>query len=272
MLALHALLLFAWVTSTIFVPITAHFPDIVKRDCSHGIKRCWACEKAWSSWDAIASVHLTPTTISTLDVSAALSVPLVDDTGVYTSQGDLRCSQLQTPTVPTSFPESWLEGGEFFNSQSHSQASVPQPTSKASTSVYPAAPSAIGADSTYINVVKKWRSAFGLPELSQDDILQNNAQKTADQSFGGLKHQLNPGSLAQVLAPGEAGEFEKVYVGGWLCEVQSAPALAGICGEASKGWAYDGQTGHAEILCSTSYSKIGCAHSDGTGVWACDLA
>jgi hypothetical protein len=53
-------------------------------------------------------------------------------------------------------------------------------------------------------------------------LAEQRPQKTADQSFGGLKHQLNPGSVAQVLAPGEVDECEKVYVGGWLCEVPSA--------------------------------------------------
>jgi uncharacterized protein YkwD len=123
-----------------------------------------------------------------------------------------------------------------------------------------------------MDIVSYWRSAYGLGALSEDGTLQGNAQKTADDSVGGLHHELNPGSMAQVLAPGDAGDFEHVYVGGWLCEVPSAPALNGVCATESQGWAYEGQTGHAEILTSTAYSKIGCAFSSGTGVWACDLA
>ena len=82
--------------------------------------------------------------------------------------------------------------------------------------------------------------------------------------------ELNPGSMAQVLAPGDASNFENVFVGGWLCEVPSLPGLNGICSSMSAGWDYEGQTGHADILSSTSYTKIGCALFD--GIWGCDLA
>lgn len=113
---------------------------------------------------------------------------------------------------------------------------------------------------------------MGLSALTDDATLTANAQKTVDESVGGLKHQLNPGSMAQVLAPGDAGDFEHVFVGGWLCELPNTPGLNGVCASQSQGWSYEGQTGHAEILTSPAYSKIGCAFSSGTGVWGCDLA
>ncbi|KAL2444440.1 hypothetical protein ABEF95_016807 [Exophiala dermatitidis] len=136
----------------------------------------------------------------------------------------------------------------------------------------PAASSSSSDESGYMAVVSKWRAAGGYPALTRDSTLEANALKTSTNSVGGLIHELNPGSFAQVLAPGSPSNFESVYVGGWLCEIPSLPGLNGICSSESKGWSYDGQTGHASILSSTSYSKIGCAISSNTNVWACDLA
>jgi hypothetical protein len=93
---------------------------------------------------------------------------------------------------------------------------------------------------------------------------------TVVSSNGQMVHKLNPGSFGQVLAPGNADDFEHVFVGGWLCEIPSLPGLDGVCAKQSEGWAYAGQTGHAEILTSDQYSKIGCAlHA---GIWCCDVA
>ncbi|KAJ4522651.1 hypothetical protein HRR78_000138 [Exophiala dermatitidis] len=136
----------------------------------------------------------------------------------------------------------------------------------------PAASSSSSDESGYMAVVSKWRAAGGYPALTRDSTLEANALKTSTNSVGGLIHELNPGSFAQVLAPGSPSNFENVYVGGWLCEIPSLPGLDGICSTESKGWSYGGQTGHASILSSTSYSKIGCAISTNTNVWACDLA
>jgi hypothetical protein len=123
----------------------------------------------------------------------------------------------------------------------------------------------------YMGIVEQWRGKLGLSQLDLSDELQSNAQNAADSSGGQLKHKLNPGSMAQVMAPGDADNFESVFVGGWLCELPSLPGLgASVCNAASKGWNYAGQTGHAEILTSSKYSKIGCALGD--GIWCCDLA
>jgi Cysteine-rich secretory protein family len=127
-------------------------------------------------------------------------------------------------------------------------------------------------DGSWQSVVAEWRAKGGYKAFTFDSQLTANAQKTADESVGGLHHQLNPGSMGQVLAPGDLNNFEHVYVGGWLCEIPSLPGLNGVCAEQSKGWSYQGQTGHAEILTSPNYSKIGCAYGSGTGVWACDVA
>lgn len=141
------------------------------------------------------------------------------------------------------------------------------------TAVASSKPIATGAPSTntgYMAVVDEWRSNMGLSALTQDSQLEANALKTAQDGNGNMVHELNPGTMAQVLAPGSADEFEHVYVGGWLCELPNLPGLNGICNTMSAGWSYGGQTGHADILKSTSYSKIGCALA--TGIWACDLA
>jgi hypothetical protein len=111
---------------------------------------------------------------------------------------------------------------------------------------------------------------MGMKPLANDAKLQSNAMDTVVSSNGQMVHKLNPGSYGQVLAPGNADDFEHVFVGGWLCEMPSLPGLDGVCATQSEGWAYEGQTGHAEILTSDNYSKIGCAlHA---GIWCCDLA
>jgi len=146
-----------------------------------------------------------------------------------------------------------------------------QPASNvAASSAQPTATSSSSSDSGYMGVVSEYRSKMGLGSLTQSDQLQANALKTAQDGNGQMVHELNSGSMAQVLAPGDADNFVSVFVGGWLCEMPSLPGLDGICSSMSAGWDYAGQTGHAEILSSTSYSKIGCAIAN--GIWACDLA
>lgn len=171
-------------------------------------------------------------------------------------------------------------GGNFYNKPSP-QASTPTEAAPAPT-VVPTTDSwsnsspstgASGGVGDYMSVVSQWRSAGGLPPLTQDSTLEANAQKTSTDSTNGLEHELNPGTMAQVLAPGTVSNFESVYVGGWLCEIPTLPGLNGICATAAQGWDHsDGETGHAQILTSTSYTKIGCAIASNTNVWACDLA
>jgi uncharacterized protein YkwD len=141
-------------------------------------------------------------------------------------------------------------------------------TASATTSASTASSSSTG---DYMSIVSKWRAAGGLKALTQDATLQANALKTVQDGNGQMVHELNPGSMAQVLAPGDASSFESAYVGGWLCEIPTLPGLNGICSTMAKGWDHsDGETGHAEILTSSAYSKIGCALAN--GIWGCDLA
>ncbi|EFQ95761.1 hypothetical protein PTT_04964 [Pyrenophora teres f. teres 0-1] len=113
---------------------------------------------------------------------------------------------------------------------------------------------------------------MGLPPLEIDLRLQANALTTIQHSGGAMIHELNPGTMAQVMAPGECTleGFGGCYLGGWLCEKPQLKGLDGVCHKASKGWEYNGQTDHAEILVSTNYGKIGC--SCDFNMWACDLA
>lgn len=152
------------------------------------------------------------------------------------------------------------------------QAAAASPSSAPSSApVAASSGSSSGSDTGYMAIVNKYRTAGGLPAFTQSSQLEANAMKTSTDSVGGLKHELNPGTMGQVMAPGNAGNFESVYVGGWLCEIPTLPGLNGICATMAQGWNHAGQTGHAEIL-TGSYKSIGCAFAASTGVWTCDVA
>ncbi|KAF1940082.1 hypothetical protein EJ02DRAFT_311327, partial [Clathrospora elynae] len=144
------------------------------------------------------------------------------------------------------------------------------PTTTAAARSASAAPPS-GAD-TYISIVSEWRAKLGLKELASSAELEKNALNCVTASAGVMMHKLSPGTYGQVLATGKhtMESFLSAFVGGWLCEIPSLPGLDGVCSTMSEGWAYEGQTGHAEILTSDNYSKIGCAWFD--GIWGCDLA
>ncbi|KAF2688874.1 hypothetical protein K458DRAFT_414571 [Lentithecium fluviatile CBS 122367] len=146
-----------------------------------------------------------------------------------------------------------------------SQPAYTQEPEKPSTTAAPA-PSATG----YMATVNEWRAKLGLKDLAHDDTLESNAEDTCRSGNGQMVHKLNPGTMGQVLAPGQSNEFERVFVGGWLCEKPDMAGMDGVCASMSSGWNYMGQTGHADILTSGSYSKIGCACVQ--GIWGCDLA
>jgi hypothetical protein len=145
----------------------------------------------------------------------------------------------------------------------------PKVEEPATPSPAPVASPAPSTNTGYMATVDEYRSKLGLKSLTSDSTLEANARKTAADGNGQMVHQLNPGSMGQVLAPGQPDDFVKVFVGGWLCEKPSLPGLDGVCSSLSSGWMYT-STGHADILTSSSYSKIGCACEG--GIWACDLA
>jgi hypothetical protein len=122
----------------------------------------------------------------------------------------------------------------------------------------------------YMVIVNQWRRNLSKGALVRNSKLESNAKDTVMSSNGQMVHRLNKGTYAQVLAPATAEDFENAFVGGWLCERPGLPGLDGVCTALSRGWDYRGQTGHADILISPQYSKIGCNwHAD---IWACDLA
>ena len=145
------------------------------------------------------------------------------------------------------------------------EAPKPQPSQSYES---PAPP----ADNGYMGVVNEWRNKMGMPELKMNSFLQKSAEHVVMYSKGQMIHHLYDGTGGQVLAPGDAGNegFTKVFVGGWLCEMPGLPGLNGVCNEMSKGWAYEGQTGHAKILTDPQYQYIGCALDQ--GIWCCDVS
>ncbi|OAL31127.1 hypothetical protein AYO20_08362 [Fonsecaea nubica] len=242
-------------------------------------RQWWGGNRYWQRPNPTAEITVTgyaPEATGAWYSDAATSTTAPATTAAPTTTSDIVVSA--TPVTDSNFGN---YGGYYNRPQDNNTPSQapPAPSSPPqSPSASPSAPAATNAPSSgssggqgdYMSVVSKWRSAGGLSALSQDSKLEANALKTSTDSVGGLKHELNPGTMAQVLAPGDLSNFESVYVGGWLCEIPSLPGLNGICSTEAQGWDHsNGETGHAEILTSSSYSRIGCALSSSTGVWAC---
>lgn len=207
---------------------------------------------------AIATATETATAYTTVTAASFYQAPAVTTTPA---------AVVTTPAAPTT-------SAFFYQPQQQNtyySYSAPAAAPSSSAAAAPAAsPAASSGDSGYMSVVNEWRSKMGLGTLTQDATLQANDQKTVNDDQGTMTHELNPGSMAQVLAPGDQNSFENVFVGGWLCEEPNASGMDGICATMSAGWDYEGQTGHAEILRNPGYTKIGCAWAD--GLWGCDLA
>lgn len=212
-----------------------------------------------TDWDASPTSSTTSTSTTTVEVVA--STP--------TYGGDF----FNPPSAPESTPTETPEVTYTYTPPTQTWAPAPTTETPTATATAAPAPPSSGGSGGYMDIVNQWRSAGGLPSLTQDSTLEGNALKTSTDSTNGLEHELNPGTFAQVLAPGTFADFESIYVGGWLCEIPSLPGLNGICSTEAQGWDHsDGETGHADILTSTKYTKIGCASSSSTQVMACDLA
>ncbi len=146
-----------------------------------------------------------------------------------------------------------------------------------------------------LTTINKWRKIYQLAELAWSSKLEKNALKTGTDGGGvNQNHELNDGSMAQVITPGMVvpygdlkGDscFELSYVA-WLCEKSSDPQLKSDGTDQCKLVSddlhmYYSDTGHYDILTSKSYKNIGCAFAKnpnaGTqtpyqGLWVCDLA
>lgn len=150
-------------------------------------------------------------------------------------------------------------------------SSLSQTSSPASLLPTKAAAAAATDGPNWQAIAAKWRDQLGKTAWKVNDTLVANALKTAQDGNGKMKHELNPGSLAQVLAPGEEYSdysFEAAFVGGWLCEIPTLPGLGDACEKWGPGWKHNG-TGHADVLSGEAYNSIGCAWAG--GIWACDL-
>jgi len=128
----------------------------------------------------------------------------------------------------------------------------------------------------------------------------SNANEVGTQGHGvNENHILIPGrAMGQVITPGQSLEttidqlaftnaFETAYVA-WLCEVSSDPELqassnggVSVCDDVQSLLHMEySDTGHHDILVSSSYSKIACAFVGSgagnsatyEGLWTCDLA
>jgi len=170
----------------------------------------------------------------------------------------------QAPSTSVVYQAPPAQTSAVYQPPAESSYVAPEPAKPTST------PAPAPTSSGYMAVVDTWRSKLGKKALIHDDTLEANALNCVTESNGQMVHKLNPGSFGQVLAPGNANDFEHVFVGGWLCEMPNLPGLDGVCSSESSGWSYEGQTGHAKILTDDSYSKIGCALY--AGIWGCDVA
>lgn len=210
--------------------------------------------------EEVKNVHVVvETVVKTVYVTEGYEVPAATSTVVY-----------QAPAAPTTtVVYEQPKPTQVYEEPSKPTYEAPAPVKPTPTPTpTPAAP----AQGGYMGIVDEWRSKLGLSQLACDSKLESNAQQVVIKGDGVMRHELFPGTYGQVLAPGGEGDeaFEKVFVGGWLCEMPGLKGLDGVCDKMSQGWSYEGQTGHAEILTNPGYSKIGCALHK--GIWCCDLA
>lgn len=133
-----------------------------------------------------------------------------------------------------------------------------------------------------------YRKLQGFNDFTYDGTLQSNSAKTLyDNGANHMTHELNSGSFAQCLAEGSttasAGDlkpFDMVYLG-WLCEIDSSDIMEDcqtMNSTIHMGVDFADPEGHANILRTAAYTKIGCAFQTATetqtysGLWSCDFA
>ncbi|KAL6716256.1 hypothetical protein ACLMJK_005822 [Lecanora helva] len=129
-----------------------------------------------------------------------------------------------------------------------------------------------------------WRQKWlGLPPFTWSSTLADNAYKTATTATyyttengkqvphneGGatvMGHELYPGSHGQCIIEGDdtaikngLTPFDRAWLG-WICEEPNNNIPCDQIGNIK----YNGDTGHAEIIKSSSYSQIGCYYMDST--------
>jgi hypothetical protein len=193
------------------------------------------------------------------DVSAVYVGPPQLLTGVNVSKN---CSMHGVPVALTGSSLITAKGREHRPEITMNHGVVTAPTRTTS--------SIVAGSTSYMSIVNTYRAKLGLTAFTHDATLEANALKTCIDGNGHMAHEFHSGTHAQVLADGDMHQdFERIFVGGWLCERPDMRGLDGICTKMSVGWYYT-STGHADILTSNSYTKIGCATF--SKITGCDLA
>ncbi|KID82702.1 CAP domain protein [Metarhizium guizhouense ARSEF 977] len=125
-----------------------------------------------------------------------------------------------------------------------------------------------GSNNTeYMSFINKWRTTIGKPPLEHDALLESNALETSCRSPPELEHVLFKGSAQQVMCGGNQSIDNAVRT--WLCERSDLPNMEEACKSFPPGWS-GGLTGHADVMSSEKYTKIGCGNKN--GIWTCDVA
>lgn len=220
---------------------------------------------------ALAGSALARPALEARKLKTVVHTVVVTHTAVVTYTGEPKPVS-KTPEytpVPQPKPTPSSKKEEYVVVTPTPKASPPPPPPPAPKSSAAPAPVAAPA-SDYLGIANEYRVKLGLPKFELDSKLQANALNTVQSSNGKMEHKLNPGSFAQVLAPGKntMESFKHVYLGGWLCEMPNLPGIKAECPAAMVGWSHNSD-GHAKIL-TGSYKKIGCAWA--VGIWSCDCA
>jgi len=262
-----------------------------------------------SSTSTTVSAPVADVTAPSSAVSAASASSSTTSTSV---NFDKKNQDQYTSAWSTAWTSTWTEAPAAPTTTTTSSSTSP---SHSSTSVYVApttSTSSVGqhaatstssgalADSTssasLIQTINKYRHDASLPTFTWNDTLATNAQDTCNASGGtSLTHHLYPGSYGQVMVYGATDDIAcgestdgQTSFGlawySWLCEYPSGAGLgAEFCKNiyAASNIDNEGQTGHYEILSSSSYSQIGCGFYANpkssvcdkfAGVWTCDVA
>ena len=199
------------------------------------------------------------------------------------------------PVITTPAPEPVVVKADYHvQSPPEQPTDTPAPTSTPAPAPTPspAAPAGDNAPTSggksILESANYFRKLQGYPPFEYSSQLEGNAAKTnKDDGGNSMTHELNDGSFAQCIAEGNDSTtsgswspFDLIYLG-WLCEIPEA-SLTDACSamEAATHMLVDtNDPGHAQILRTEGYTKMGCNYIVATehqpnyeGLWTCDFA
>ena len=199
------------------------------------------------------------------------------------------------PVITTPAPEPVVVKADYHvQSPPEQPTDTPAPTSTPAPAPAPspAAPAGDNAPTSggksILESANYFRKLQGYPPFEYSSQLEGNAAKTnKDDGGNSMTHELNDGSFAQCIAEGNDSTtsgswspFDLIYLG-WLCEIPEA-SLTDACSamEAATHMLVDtNDPGHAQILRTEGYTKMGCNYIVATehqpnyeGLWTCDFA